>query len=902
MSCCTSMRTTMGRSCLITGALVACACVLLPAAHAGAAATKSVVGVFGEAQGGVREGLFERPKGIAVNQSSGDFYVADATNNRIQQFTSSGEFIRAWGVGVAASGPDALGTNEVVSLTVAATGGSYKLNYEGLKFGSFIFGGYTTEPLAYDAQASTVQAALEALKPFAEEGATVTVTGGPGDATGSKPFEITFGGSVAGVENTFTPVATELSGTATATVTTHATAPFEICSAQRGDTCRAGIKSAIAGGMAEPVGVAVEQANGNVYVTDEGNHRVDVYSASGAFEGAFGWGVATGASELQFCTSTCEAGQSGAGAGEFGYRIGYIAINPTTGDVYVSDPSNQRVEKFMPTLAAGAVTGIEFVKEMSGLNEPSGIAVDGQGFVYVLDEGNRRVEKLDSAGDPAGFFATAQLTGEFGQRSNAIAVDPSSGNVLVATVCTEVTCPEAPLPVEQNASMETRLLEFNSSGELLATHGTLAGIAVEREASVLGVAFGKGGNVYLSSTCWTQANPQRVFALNTPVAPEPTVSAPTGVTSGGAVLHGTVNPNEIAANRQQTEYVFEISEDGGQTWRSLPATAGSTGASSVPVAVTQTVGGLEAATTYEVRLHAQKQFAGGSATSTASEFSTASAVPAVSGASAINIEADSALLRAQVNPDGLATTYRFEYGVGGSYEASLPANAEEAELGASSGAVSVSAHPQSLRPGTLYSYRVVAENSKGSGEATGTFTTSEAILPGASTAAATSVAQNTAVVAGTVRTEGQPTTYGFEIGTAPGEYGPATGLGHLGAGLGETSVSLDLTGLAPGTTYYYRVSASDVYGTSHGAVRSFTTATFQSAQVVPPAPLPFVSVPSTAFPTQAGGTAGKSKAKKKTRRHKARAHSRKQGSKRCAKRSRGAKRRRAKCRGKARKM
>jgi len=108
----------------------------------------------------------------------------------------------------------------------------------------------------------------------------------------------------------------------------------------------AGVASAAAGGMSAPEGVAIEQITGDVYVTDEGNRRVDEFTEAGEFVRAFGWGVATGASEPQVCTTTCEGGLSGAGAGEFGAAIGYPAVDPTTGDVYVADPANRRVEVF----------------------------------------------------------------------------------------------------------------------------------------------------------------------------------------------------------------------------------------------------------------------------------------------------------------------------------------------------------------------------------------------------------------------------------------------------------------------------------------------------------------------------------------------------------------------------
>ena len=46
---------------------------------------------------GRSEGLFTHPQGMAVDPSSGNVYVADTDNNRIQVFSSNGTFISKWG-------------------------------------------------------------------------------------------------------------------------------------------------------------------------------------------------------------------------------------------------------------------------------------------------------------------------------------------------------------------------------------------------------------------------------------------------------------------------------------------------------------------------------------------------------------------------------------------------------------------------------------------------------------------------------------------------------------------------------------------------------------------------------------------------------------------------------------
>jgi hypothetical protein len=181
---------------------------------------------------------------------------------------------------------------------------------------------------------------------------------------------------------------------------------FQTCTS----TCRAGIAGGGAGQLNFPDGAAVD-GSGNVYVSDTGSDRVDEFSAAGAFVKAYGWGVSDGGSAFETCTSTCRAGSAGGGAGQLNQPEG-VAIDGS-GNVYVTDPHNYRVDEFS---AAGA-----FVKAygwgvsdggsayetctstcragISGggagqLNYPDGVAIDGTGNVYVTDTDSSRIDEF----------------------------------------------------------------------------------------------------------------------------------------------------------------------------------------------------------------------------------------------------------------------------------------------------------------------------------------------------------------------------------------------------------------------------------------------------------------------------------------------------------------------------
>jgi hypothetical protein len=272
-------------------AAVACALAIAPGAFASKVVIDAVENPMPVLDQGTKGGKFSgfSVTALAVNDSGtggaspGDFYVVDAGNSRVQRFSASGEFKELWGVDVVETGTE--NGSAIQSLTVDATGGQFKLT----------FGGDTTADLPYDASASQVQAALQALGSVGA--GNVLVTSGPGSAGGPVTYGIVFTGSLAGGAQS--PVVagagtTPLSGgDASATVRTlnpgGDTGGFEICKASQ--ACKAGGFSTLAGGFFFPYGVAVQQSTGNVFIANKGAQRVDVFTANGIFIRAFGLDV-----------------------------------------------------------------------------------------------------------------------------------------------------------------------------------------------------------------------------------------------------------------------------------------------------------------------------------------------------------------------------------------------------------------------------------------------------------------------------------------------------------------------------------------------------------------------------------------------------------------------------------
>jgi predicted membrane-bound mannosyltransferase/DNA-binding beta-propeller fold protein YncE len=134
-------------------------------------------------------------------------------------------------------------------------------------------------------------------------------------------------------------------------------------------------------------------------------------------------------------------GSQGANPGQLQSPRG-IKVSPD-GYVYVADAGNHRVQKFTAAGQFVAAWGQQSTVEMEtgtarGFNEPWGVAVAPDGSIYVADTWNHRIQKLDADGQ----FVTAWgLFGEYTPRDTigqgafygprSVAIHPEDGRVYV---------------------------------------------------------------------------------------------------------------------------------------------------------------------------------------------------------------------------------------------------------------------------------------------------------------------------------------------------------------------------------------------------------------------------------------------------------------------------------------
>ncbi len=149
----------------------------------------------------------------------------------------------------------------------------------------------------------------------------------------------------------------------------------------------------------EPFGVAVDK-NGDIYVADRRNHRVQIFDKNRIYKATLGK------------TGECEWG--------FGYVCApHSVIVDQNGRIFVAESWENRVQVFDKDYKYLTTIGGDYSSSTGGFREPTGLALDKLGNLYIADSGNHRVQKfspvvfgwqqsnLDGFGEISNIFITA---------------------------------------------------------------------------------------------------------------------------------------------------------------------------------------------------------------------------------------------------------------------------------------------------------------------------------------------------------------------------------------------------------------------------------------------------------------------------------------------------------------
>jgi len=195
----------------------------------------------------------------------------------------------------------------------------------------------------------------------------------------------------------------------------------------------------------------------------------------------------------------------------------------------------------------------------------------------------------------------------------------------------------------------------------------------------------------------------RSVGSTTSLAPTVTTSAATNVSSTSATLNGTVNANGLSTT---IKFDYGTTTSYGDT---ILATQSPVMGTSI-VSVSASLSGLSPNTLYHYRVVATNS---AGTTNGADQIFTTIATgtaPSATTNAATNVSSTSATLNGTVNPNGLSTTVKFEYGTTTSYGIEVTAMPSPVT---GTNSVSVSAALTGLAPNTLYHFRVVGTNNAG---------------------------------------------------------------------------------------------------------------------------------------------------------------------------------------------
>ncbi len=325
--------------------------------------------------------------------------------------------------------------------------------------------------------------------------------------------------------------------------------------------------------------------------------------------------------------------------------------------------------------------------------------------------------------------------------------------------------------------------------------------------------------------------------------PAVTTEPATSVTGTTATINGTGTSNGAASD---VRFTWGTRSDltGGDTASNVTPTPPSLLSTDANAAFSLSLSGLTPGTTYYFR--ATITNSNGTADGVIREFTTPGP-PVVTTVTATSVSETTATINGTGTTNGADSTVTFTWGT----TSDLSGVDTQTGVTATPGTLT---DPKTNEPfslvltgltgGTTYYFKAVISNTNGtrSGSILN-FTTSTpvnqnvATPPEVTTEPATSVTGTTATINGTGTSNGATSTVAFTWGTSPTLASNNTTVNaspsSLDANASGTAVSAALTGLTPGTTYYFRTSITNTNGSADGVIREFTTPSVSAATADP---------------------------------------------------------------------
>jgi hypothetical protein len=686
--------------------------------------------------------------------------------------TSQPSFAEAKGLSVQQGTHNLLvidGKSEVQKVSVAATSGSFKLK----------IGAVSTAEVSFNATNGQLEEAINsALSVPCAGGVCVFVSGGPGSADGSNPYVLSFTGPLASTnvaqaecENGSPP----LGGVGTCVGTTTVEGVDGSIKKFNADGTPSNFTAISANAIDGKGGEDATPQNGLAFFPNAGFSQVSVDESGGLTNGNIYVNQLGSRLADVFAPSGKFLGQITQ------YKEGETATGPfqplnepcgvttdSSGNVYVGDFSSEDlVHKYDP--AANPVTNSDNVANfgsLSGISSPCAVAAGAgptAGSLFV-DRANGELFKIDAG--------TGALKYKISDGVTTVTVDPANGHVFAAAG-NQIR--------EYDAASSTAATLVNS----FIAESAVSGIAVD---GTLG-APNTTGTVYISRA----GSPNlEVFGPLVRV-PDVVTGEATEVAGTTATLNGTIGADTVSGAECHFEYVTEAQ------FKSIGFTGAATAACEPPGpfsgteinSVSGKAIGLESETKYVFRIVGENE--NGESQGKSQTFET-QGIPLISGGAASEVGATKATISGLINPRGEETSFAVEL----TTKAQFDESGFEGATVLSGGTI----------PGTTSGSGKLAAGSEEVSSlqtAAGRFTAGQSISgPG--------------IPSGTTIVSAKPGS--LVLSAAATEAVESATL----TAIGFQTVSLQLNGLSPATTYRFRLIAENEAGVAEpGDAAGFTT-------------------------------------------------------------------------------
>ena len=729
-------------------------------------------------------GLFGSPIGIAVD-ASGTVYVADSCNHTIRMITAGGV------VSTVAGSPSTRGYAD-------GTGSAASFDTPG--------------GLAVDGSGNLFVADTlnNTIRKVTSGGVVTTFAGSPGvygafDGTGTgATFNLPGSVAVDGAGNVYVA---DTFNNALRKIT-----PGGVVTTLAGTVCTMGHSNGVGAAALFnfPGGIAVT-SNGTVYVADTRNHTIrkeiwQVVTTAAGSPPDFGTNPGVGEGYTLALDSSAFNGATGLAADD-------------NGNLYIADTQNQIIMQRNNSGGSTTLAGAVMIGSQDGsawpswalFDYPEGVAVDSGTNLYVTDTFNNSIRKVSLI---SGTWTTTTICGTYVNKGN---VDGSGSNAMFNNPIGIAVDSGTNLYVADTYNSTIRQLTSSGStwtARTIAGSPSVNGTSDGTGSAALfaypnGIAVDSGTNVYvvdsgnytirmltLSGSSWTSKT----------IAGTPGV---TGTADGVGVAAQFGYPTMVAVDKVGTLFVADTGNstirmiiNTGSNWvvSTIGGTSGVNGG--VSGNGNNTVSGYEGIGT-QALFSAPKGIAvktspngtdliyvmdsGNNRVMVGSYYMSTQAASSVTGTSMT--------FNALLNPNGMATSYYFQYG----YNIAYGATTGTQSIGSGTGFQSVTTTLTGLFPNTNYDYRLVVINSSGTYYGTNQVVITPPIVVPSITSATT--------ITGTT---GYPMSYTLTANNAPSGFGVSS----LPPGLSFNPLTGVITG-TPTVTASTAVilSATNVIGT-----------------------------------------------------------------------------------------